>query len=158
MRYALSNSFRRTYLRWYPRGLHTRTSPAQIINSPLLTLTYFAFYHCIMSKCAHTTIQITHSDYTSLNPQSRQSARLFLQSSELGLPHPLTRRVCSPSPLLQVACGRGGGVPILTRGQTLWHSRYICTLWVNPPLLLHVMLLLNWCINSQSQPIYSLTH
>jgi hypothetical protein len=29
--------------------------------------------------------------------QSRQSAELFLQSSELGLPHPLTRRrVCSP--------------------------------------------------------------
>jgi hypothetical protein len=29
--------------------------------------------------------------------QSRQSARLFLQSSVLGLPHPLThRRVCSP--------------------------------------------------------------
>jgi hypothetical protein len=25
-------------------------------------------------------------------PQSRQSARLFLQSSELGLPHPLTRK------------------------------------------------------------------
>ncbi len=25
-------------------------------------------------------------------PQSRQSAKLFLQSSELGLPHPLTRR------------------------------------------------------------------
>ncbi len=30
-------------------------------------------------------------------PQSRQSASLFLQSSELGHPHPLTRRrVCSP--------------------------------------------------------------
>jgi hypothetical protein len=30
-------------------------------------------------------------------PQSRQSAQLFLQSSELGLPHPLTRRrLCTP--------------------------------------------------------------
>ncbi len=30
-------------------------------------------------------------------PQSRQSARIFLQSSELGLPHSLTRRrVCLP--------------------------------------------------------------
>jgi hypothetical protein len=31
------------------------------------------------------------------HPQSRQSAKLFLQSSELGLPQPLTRRrVCPP--------------------------------------------------------------
>jgi hypothetical protein len=30
-------------------------------------------------------------------PQSRQSAKLFLQSSDLGLPHPLARRrVCAP--------------------------------------------------------------
>jgi hypothetical protein len=37
--------------------------------------------------------------------QSRQSAKLFLQSSELGLPHPLTRtRVCTP-PLLLVPGG-----------------------------------------------------
>ncbi len=29
-----------------------------------------------------------------------------------------------------LVCGRGGeGVPIPTRGQTLWYSRYICTLW-----------------------------
>jgi hypothetical protein len=32
-------------------------------------------------------------------PQSRQSAKLFLKSSELGLPQPLTRRrVCPPPP------------------------------------------------------------
>jgi hypothetical protein len=37
--------------------------------------------------------------------QSRQSARLFLQSSELGLPHPLTFRQVCPLPLVQ-----GGGV------------------------------------------------
>ncbi len=37
--------------------------------------------------------------------QSRQSARLFLQSSELGLPQPLTRRrVCPP-----LLVGGGGG-------------------------------------------------
>ncbi len=29
-----------------------------------------------------------------------------------------------------LACGRGGGgIPIPTRGHTLWYSRYICTLW-----------------------------
>ena len=64
----------------------------------------------------------------------RQSARLLLQSSELRLPHPLTRRrVCSP--LLWFGGGgihithslgeRGWGVPIQTRGQTLWYSRYL---------------------------------
>ncbi len=46
--------------------------------------------------------------------QSRKSAKFFLQSSVLGLPHPLTRRrVCPPPPLWF----RGG--------QTLWYSRYI---------------------------------
>ncbi len=62
--------------------------------------------------------------------QSRQSARLFLQSSELGIPHLLTRRRdCPPGsghPLLRE---RGWGVTIPTRGQTLWYSRHICTLW-----------------------------
>ncbi len=48
----------------------------------------------------------------------RQSARLFLQSSELRLPHPhpLTRRrVCSPPPLVQggytLTAGEGVGGP-----------------------------------------------
>ncbi len=65
--------------------------------------------------------------YTRLSfPQSRQSAKLFLQSSELGLPHPLSRRRLCPPTL----CGRGvGGVPIPTRGHTLWCSIYIRTLW-----------------------------
>ncbi len=50
--------------------------------------------------------------------QSRRSARLFLQSSVLGLPH--------PPPHSQASLGVG--VPIPTRGQTLWYSRFICTL------------------------------
>jgi hypothetical protein len=59
----------------------------------------------------------------------RQSATLFLQSSELRLPHPLTRRrVCSPlfwfrgGYTLTAAEGVGGWVPIQTRGQTLGYS------------------------------------
>jgi hypothetical protein len=67
-------------------------------------------------------------------PQSGQSAKLFLQSSELGLPHPhIRRRVCphfnSGGGGATLACGRGGrGVSILTRGQTLLYSVYIRTL------------------------------
>ncbi len=65
--------------------------------------------------------------------QSRQSAKLFLQSSELGLPQPLTRRrVCSPTPRFwgegHTRWRRGvGRVPIPTKGQTLWYSLDICT-------------------------------
>ncbi len=51
-------------------------------------------------------------------------------------PTPLTRiRVPVPPPRFgsgggTFACGRGGGgVPIRTRWQTLWYSRYICPLW-----------------------------
>jgi hypothetical protein len=71
-------------------------------------------------------------------PQSRQSAKLFLQASELGLPQPLTRRRVCPPPLGSGARGtlageRGvGRVPIPTRGHTLWYSLYIRTLWSLP--------------------------
>jgi hypothetical protein len=61
--------------------------------------------------------------WNSLNPRhrkfashNRQSARLFLQSSELGLPHPHTRRRVCPPPLhwlegYTLACGEGVGGP-----------------------------------------------
>jgi hypothetical protein len=71
------------------------------------------------------------------NAQSRQSAKLFLQSSELGLPQPLNRRPVSPPPFGSGGRGtlageRGGGrVPIPMRGHTLWYSVNICTLWSN---------------------------
>jgi hypothetical protein len=77
--------------------------------------------------------------HETANPQSRQSAKLFLQSSELGLPHPpLPAGECAPPPLWSggegtLACGRGvGGIPIPTRGHTLWCSIFISTLWANP--------------------------
>jgi hypothetical protein len=53
----------------------------------------------------------------SLRAQSRQSAKLFLQSSVLGLLH---QQASVPPP--PFGCG-GGGVPIPTRGHTLWYSR-----------------------------------
>ncbi len=65
----------------------------------------------------------------------RQSAKLFLQSSELGLPHPSLAGECVPPPFDSEREGhirlgeRGWGVPISTKGQTLWYSVYLCTLW-----------------------------
>ncbi len=62
-------------------------------------------------------------------PQSRQSARLFLQSAEMGPPHPLTRRLVCP-PLWFREPGWGGG-PNPTWGQTLCYSKYIlCVLYI----------------------------
>jgi hypothetical protein len=58
-------------------------------------------------------------------PQSRQSVKIFLKSSELGLSQPprFWGRVI-------LAGERGiGRVPIPTRGHTLWYSLYKCTLW-----------------------------
>jgi hypothetical protein len=57
--------------------------------------------------------------------QSRKSATLFLQSSDLEPPDP-QGSVSSPFGSGggggTFACGRGGGgVPIRTRGQTLWY-------------------------------------
>jgi hypothetical protein len=60
-------------------------------------------------------------------PQSIQSARLSIQSSELGPPNPLTRkRVLLPHPLWgRHTCLRGvGEPPIPTKGQSLWYSMY----------------------------------
>jgi hypothetical protein len=64
--------------------------------------------------------------------QSRQSAKLFLQSSELGLPQ-LRPQARFPPLLGGGACTltgeRGvGRVPIPTRGHTQWYSLYIRTL------------------------------
>jgi hypothetical protein len=53
----------------------------------------------------------------TVHPQSRQSTKLSLQSSELELPHPLTpRRVCTQCTTHPPLVG-GGAIP--TKGQTL---------------------------------------
>ncbi len=65
--------------------------------------------------------------------QRRQSARFFLQSSELGLPHPLIRRRVFPSPhwfrvgwvRYTLACGRGDGGSQFQRGDK--HCGTLCT-------------------------------
>ncbi len=58
--------------------------------------------------------------------QSRQSTMRSLQSSKLGLSHPLTRRrMCTPPWL------GGGGRPNSNEGQTLWYSSYLLYNFVN---------------------------
>jgi hypothetical protein len=66
-------------------------------------------------------------------PQSRQSAKLFLQLSELGLPKPLTRRrVCPPPPLVlgggaHSLARKGVGESKFRRGNIHCGTLYICT-------------------------------
>jgi hypothetical protein len=55
-------------------------------------------------------------------PQSKQSARLSLQLSELGPPNPLNRSYQGGDTL---AYRRGVGWGPNTSGQTLWYSRFI---------------------------------
>jgi hypothetical protein len=67
-------------------------------------------------------------------PQSRQSAKLLLQSSELGLPQPPTRRLVCPLPPVSRGEGntrwreRGWESPNSDEGHTLWYSLYVRTL------------------------------
>jgi hypothetical protein len=58
----------------------------------------FIFLADVQSLCFATLIHIkNYYGKGGLIPQSRQSTKLFLKSSELGLPQPLTRRrVCPP--------------------------------------------------------------
>jgi hypothetical protein len=73
-----------------------------------------------------------------VGPQSMQSARLFLQSSELGLPHSPSRAgECAPPPFsggrVTLIFGRGGEGSSSSDERTysiLWYFIYTCTLWV----------------------------
>jgi hypothetical protein len=71
------------------------------------------------------------STVSQFTPQSIQSARLSFQSSELGFPHPITRKEVLLLPQFGSKGGdtlawggRGWGNPIPTKGQTLWYSMY----------------------------------
>jgi hypothetical protein len=98
---------------------HVSPPPPPPAPSPLLPLTppfSFSYHHCPL--CPQST-------------QSRQSAKLFLKSSKLGLPQPLTRRRLGPPP---GSGGRGtlagervvGRVPIPTTGHTRGYSFLLC--------------------------------
>ncbi len=79
---------------------------------------------------------LNQSGSESLNPQSRQSAELFLSRRNWDSPTPHRQAVCPHSLVPKgrgtLACVRGGeGVPIPTRGHTLWYSMNISILWLN---------------------------
>ncbi len=48
-------------------------------------------------ECSILTPEVRLYDTQTPGPQSRQSAKLFLQSSELGLPNPSPAGECAPS-------------------------------------------------------------
>jgi len=74
-----------------------------------------------------------YAHHRDCRPQSRQSAKLLLQSSELGLSQPLSPQRMWPSPRTKggwgtLACGRGDGeVPIRRLEKKL--STLLPTLW-----------------------------
>jgi hypothetical protein len=73
---------------------------------------------------------------SELQAQSRQSAKLFLQSSELGLPPTPHPQASVPPPPCFWGEGntrrreRGWESPNSDEGHTLWYSLYVRTLWL----------------------------
>ncbi len=94
------------------------------------------------TSCMLTYMHTVHSWWATITLISKLAHRVdgvlgLFSSSELGLtPSPAGECMCSPFLWLEGGGEgrtrlrkRGGGFPIPTRGQTLWYSRYICTLW-----------------------------
>ncbi len=79
--------------------------------------------------------KIAKRQYWRSSPfRSKIKCSAFIESSQPDSPNPSPAGERVPPPLIwggdAFACvRRGGEVPIPTRGQTLWYSRLICTLW-----------------------------
>ncbi len=99
----------------------------------------FLFYQCIVERikwkrpgflsCRLTCFQpkgVTKRRrlFGLIEPQSVQSARLSLQSSELGPPPPLPQASVTPLSFGSKLRERAWGNPIQTKGKTLWYSVY----------------------------------
>ncbi len=103
----------------------------------LLPVTQLARANTLTVRTAEVVLATAGSLVTPVRTlnivQSRQSARLLLQSSELGRPLP-TPHPSNPLPLWFRGVRTrlretGWGVPIWTRGQTLWYSIGVYLLW-----------------------------
>jgi hypothetical protein len=93
--------------------------------SPFHTFNASSFSGTLSREYFFKVYQITSAFSTY-----RQSAKLLLQSSELGLPHPLTRkRVCPPPPFVLRGghnhLGEGGGGSQFRRGDIHSGTLYI---------------------------------
>jgi hypothetical protein len=79
-------------------------------------------------------VPVLHGKSLASQKPQRQSAKLFLQSSELGLSHPLTRRRVSPPPPNPCSgergtlAGEGLGESHFRRGDMHCGTLYICVL------------------------------
>ncbi len=84
------------------------------------------------------------SERRTLITEYRQGAKLFLQSSDLGLPHPLSRRRVAPPPTLW----SGEGTHSLA-GEGLGESQFrredICTLWCSIDICKYFVTLMTFC-------------
>jgi hypothetical protein len=77
-------------------GGNTTCHPPNLILSFSLVLLIVTYLHTL------------HQLYRYYTSQSWQSGKLFLQSSESGLPHPLAAGECAPHPMARGGGGVGG--------------------------------------------------
>ncbi len=105
-----------------------------LVGLGVLEQVHFANKVCCLSMC----VCIKTLDFVSLMYRVDRVLGFFSKSTELGpaptLSHP-GKGVPSPfgsgwgGDTLDCGRGAGGGGPNRMRGQTLWCSRYMCTLW-----------------------------
>jgi hypothetical protein len=94
--------------RWAARRCHSplpSSSPHSRHTHASSSCSTCVYVHCMSYRICFEWVAGLCRETNRLRSQSRQSAKLFLQSSELRLPHPFTRRrVCPPFG----SGGRGG--------------------------------------------------
>ncbi len=112
----------------------------QIQLTPVIIVTHFDSWKYL--QAVHHQRSWLHHRYPSyVEKQSRQNARLFLQSSELGPPTPSPAGLYVPPPFgsgggdtLACGCGRRGEGSQLGQRERNWRNCgtpwYRCTLWV----------------------------
>jgi hypothetical protein len=123
----------------HARGYVTHPAPCGDIRGGLSRVSRHPGQH----PAAGLQSSLTHPGYP---PQSRQSAKLFLQTLDWGLPH---HRNCPQASVFSLPLVQGGGtdslagegvegVPIPTRGHT-WYSRFIgmYSVFPHPSLDIH---------------------
>ncbi len=83
---------------------------------------------CANQNCLRIMKMFAHPENVCANQKCSRIMRMFAHPENV-CANQKCSRIIKMSMHHKPACGRGGGggVPIPTRGQTLWYSRYICT-------------------------------